>query len=102
MRRGAIETLPAPAGADGCTACKALARPPRRRLVEGDDLAVRYHIDATHGGEFNGIPATGKRVSFSGTTIMCFKDGKVVERWSESDFLGLLQQVGAIPPLVAA
>ena len=71
-------------------------------LAEGDDLAVRYHIDATHSGEFNGIPATGKRISFSGTTILHYKDGKVVERWSESDFLGLLQQVGAIPSLAAA
>jgi len=70
-------------------------------LAEGDDLAVRYHIDATHSGEFNGIPATGKRVSFSGMTILHYKDGKVVERWSESDFLGLLQQVGAIPSLAA-
>jgi hypothetical protein len=40
LRRGAIETLPAPAGADRCTACKALARPPRRRLVEGGDVAI--------------------------------------------------------------
>ena len=66
-------------------------------LSDGDGLAVRFHIDARHAGEFNGIPATGKRITFTGITIMRFVDGKVVERWSESDMLGLLQQLGAIP-----
>ena len=66
-------------------------------VAEGDQLAVRFHITATHAGEFNGIPATSKLVTFTGITTMRFVDGKVVERWSQSDFLGLLQQVGAIP-----
>jgi predicted ester cyclase len=51
----------------------------------------------THTGDFNGIPATGKRVTFGGTTIMRFSTGKVVERWSESDFLGILKQLGVVP-----
>lgn len=70
-------------------------------LSDGDDLAVRYHLDATHRGDFNGIPATGKRISITGITIMHFVDGKVVERWSESDFMGLMQQLGAVPALAA-
>jgi len=40
LRRSTIETLPAPAGADRRTACKALAGPPRRRLVEGGYVAI--------------------------------------------------------------
>jgi hypothetical protein len=28
---------------------------------------------------------------------MRLRDGKVVERWNESDLLGLLQQLGAVP-----
>ncbi|WP_204373974.1 hypothetical protein, partial [Pseudomonas aeruginosa] len=40
LRRGAIETLPAPAGTDGRVACKALARPPRCRLDEGGNGAI--------------------------------------------------------------
>jgi len=40
LRRGAIETLPAPAGTDRRTARTVLARPPRRRLAEGGDGAV--------------------------------------------------------------
>lgn len=68
----------------------------------GDRLAVRFHLDLTHTGEFNGIPATGRRATFAGTTIARVVDGKVVERWSESDFFGLLQQLGAIPAPASA
>ena len=70
-------------------------------VAEGDTLAVRFHIDATHTGAFSGIPATGKRVTFGGITTLGFADGKVVERWSQSDYLGLMQQLGVIPSLAA-
>jgi hypothetical protein len=40
MRRGVIETLPASADTDRRAARKALVRSPRRRLVEGGDVAV--------------------------------------------------------------
>lgn len=66
-------------------------------LMEGDRVAVRYHLDMTHRGEFQGIPPTGKRVRLNGISILRFADDKVVERWNEGDFLGLLQQLGAIP-----
>jgi predicted ester cyclase len=67
-------------------------------ITEGDRVAIRYHVDMTHQGEFQGLPPTGKRVTMSGITILRFTDGAVVERWGESDFLGLLQQLGVIPP----
>jgi predicted ester cyclase len=44
-----------------------------------------------------GIPATGRRVSVNGITILRFADGRCVERWSQTDFLGMLQQLGALP-----
>jgi predicted ester cyclase len=66
-------------------------------ITEGDWVAIRYHVEMTHRGEFQGIPPTGKRVTITGITILRFADGQVVERWSESDFLGLLQQLGVIP-----
>jgi len=69
-------------------------------VSEGDQIALRYHVNMTHTGDFNGIPATGKRISIGGSTIMRFSQGKVVERWSEADFLGLLKQLGVIPESV--
>ena len=44
-----------------------------------------------------GIPATGKRVTFSGITINRVSGGKVVEDRTNFDQLGLMQQLGAIP-----
>jgi len=66
-------------------------------VEEGDRVACLYILNATHAGEFNGIPASGKSVRVIGISVLRFADGKCVERWIETDFMGLLQQIGAIP-----
>lgn len=66
-------------------------------VAEGDEVACRFTLRATHGGEFNSIPPTGKQIVVTGITILRFADGKCVERWNQADFLGLLQQLGAVP-----
>jgi predicted ester cyclase len=66
-------------------------------VVEGDLLSARFGLEMTHQGEFQGIPPTGRRVTMTGITIMRFANGKVVERWSENDLMGLLIQLGAMP-----
>ena len=67
------------------------------QIAEGDIVVSRMASTATHTGEFNGIPATGKRVTVSGIFIDRVVDGKIVERWGVFDQLGLLQQLGVIP-----
>ncbi|MEZ4768952.1 MAG: ester cyclase [Caldilineales bacterium] len=66
-------------------------------VEEGDRVACLYTMEATHRGEFNGIPATGKPVRVSGISILRFAGGKCVERWSEMNLMSLLQQIGVIP-----
>jgi steroid delta-isomerase-like uncharacterized protein len=66
-------------------------------IAEGDRVVYRWAVRATHAGELFGIPATGKRVAFSGIEIVRLEGGKLVEHWDEVDVLGLLQQIGAIP-----
>ena len=66
-------------------------------LAAGDEVAVRFVVDAVHGGPFQGLPPTGKRVTLPGLTILRFAGGRCAERWSQADFLGLLQQLGALP-----
>jgi predicted ester cyclase len=63
----------------------------------GDAVTVRFAVDAVHGGPFQGLPPTGRRVALSGITILRFAGGRCVERWSQADFLGLRQQLGAVP-----
>jgi predicted ester cyclase len=60
-------------------------------------VASRYAVRATHQGELRGIPPTGKAVVSMGINIHRLAGGRIVEQWSQSDMLGLLQQLGAIP-----
>ena len=47
--------------------------------------------------EFQGIPPTGKQVSFTAMDILTIIDGKIAEEWATADMMGLMQQIGAIP-----
>lgn len=68
-------------------------------IAEGDKVVSRWTMSWTHTGEFRGISATGKQATFSGMSIHRIEGGKVVEDWSNSDSLGLMQQLGVIPPM---
>jgi len=74
-----------------------LQRPVDDLVAEGDKVVARWTSVGTHDGSFQGIPPTGKTVKTTGITVFRLADGKIVEEWSESDMLGMLQQLGAIP-----
>ena len=63
-------------------------------IAEGDKVILRAIDRGTHQGEFNGIPATGKKIEMGIIAIFKFKEGKIVEAWEEADILGLMQQLG--------
>jgi steroid delta-isomerase-like uncharacterized protein len=67
-------------------------------IEDGDKLAARLLLTGPHEGPFLGIPPTGNPVQLSITTVLTMRDGKCVERWSTADMLGLLIQLGAVPP----
>ncbi len=67
-------------------------------IASGDKVIERTTASATHNGEFNGVPATGNRVTWTEIHIYRLSDGKIVELWSEIDLLALLAQIGALPP----
>jgi len=67
-------------------------------ITEGDKVAVRTSLQATHTSNFQGLPPTGKRVTIGGITIERIQDGKIVERWVNIDYMGMMQQLGLIPP----
>lgn len=66
-------------------------------VAEGDKVVTHFSASATHKGDFKGIPATGKKITFSGVDIDKITNGKFVECWTNIDELGLLQQLGAVP-----
>ena len=62
-------------------------------VAAGDMAAARWRVRAVHTGPFQGIPATGRSVSLTGIDMVRVEGGKIVERWSSADELGLLQQL---------
>ena len=68
-------------------------------IAEGDKVAARWTSQGTHNGEFMGIAPAGKQVTVTVCDIAHWEGGKIVEDWVLVDMLGLMQQLGVIPPL---
>jgi steroid delta-isomerase-like uncharacterized protein len=70
------------------------------QIGQGDRVCNRWTWRGTHKGDFMGLPATGKQVTMTGTTVFrCREDGKLVEGWWQYDRLGLMGQLGALDAL---
>jgi steroid delta-isomerase-like uncharacterized protein len=65
-------------------------------LVSGDRAALRWSATGTHEGDQLGIPATHKTVRLTGIDLLRIHDGRVVERWGETNGLEMMQQLGAV------
>lgn len=66
-------------------------------LAEEGKVVTHWSATGTHKGEFRGIPATGKKVTFTAMDIDKISNGKFVECWTNVDELGLMQQLGVVP-----
>ncbi len=67
------------------------------QIADEDRVVTRWTARGTHTGEFQGVPPTNKPVGMSGIDIDRIANGKVVECWTNTDELGLLQQLGVVP-----
>jgi predicted ester cyclase len=67
-------------------------------VAEGDTVAVRYVVEATHQGALLGIPATGKRVRWDAVDVYRVSNGKIVEEWAADDMLAVLIGLGVYTP----
>jgi steroid delta-isomerase-like uncharacterized protein len=67
-------------------------------IYAGDKVVHRWTLSGTHQKELFGVPPTNKRLTFTGTTTVRVADGKIAERWTNIDELGLLRQLGVVPP----
>jgi steroid delta-isomerase-like uncharacterized protein len=66
-------------------------------FAAGNKVASRFVLEGEHRGAFQGIAATGAQINVPGITILEFRDGRCFRRWSYTDSVGLLQQLGAFP-----
>jgi steroid delta-isomerase-like uncharacterized protein len=71
-------------------------------FATGDKGVLRWSGVMKHTGDGMGMPGSGRTVRLRGITLVRFAGGKVVESWDNWDQLGMLQQIGAVGPAVAA
>jgi steroid delta-isomerase-like uncharacterized protein len=63
-------------------------------INEGDMVSTQWHVKATHMGEFKGIQATGRPVTYKGVTVYRFSNNKIIEYWAYIDMQDLMRQIG--------
>jgi len=62
-------------------------------IAEADQVVLRTTARATHQGEFEGIPPTGRAVEFTGLVVYRIAGDKIAESWGEIDFLRLIREL---------
>ena len=67
-------------------------------LAAGDRVVTRQTFAGTHRGEWLGVPATGRAVSWAVIDIVRLEDGRLVDHWAVADLHGLLAQLTAEEP----
>jgi steroid delta-isomerase-like uncharacterized protein len=67
-------------------------------VAEGDRVAVRLTASGTPTGDFMGVPAAGKPYTIGEMHWFRLAEGRIVEHWHQHDRLGMMQQLGALPP----
>jgi steroid delta-isomerase-like uncharacterized protein len=67
-------------------------------LAAGDShVVIRWRLRGTHLGSLGDIPATGRKASNHGCTVMEMKGNKVAHAWVYFDTAHLLRQIGVLP-----
>lgn len=62
-------------------------------FAAGDRVVVRYTARGSHDADFQGIPPTGKEVTWRGINIYRIERGKLAETWQLADLSGILRQL---------
>ena len=63
------------------------------QVADDEKVVTRKTFEGTHRGEFMGVPASGRRVSFEVIDILTIRDGRISEHRLAYDRLGLQQQL---------
>ena len=69
------------------------------QLAQGDRAMTRWTISGTDEGGLLGLSPTGRRANFGGIFVDRVANGRIVEHWGQSDMVGLLAQLGLMPPV---
>jgi steroid delta-isomerase-like uncharacterized protein len=73
----------------------------QEQISERDKVLSRFEWTGTHRGTFLGVPATDRSVTVWGMVIDRLEGGRIKETRIIMDTLGLLMQLGVVPPPAA-
>lgn len=90
-----------PEGREGCKAFFTMIRTAfpdlkvtvDEMMAQGDKVMAFETWTGTNQGEFMGMPATGKSVTFQCVDMVRMENGKAAEHWGVTDRLGMMQQL---------
>lgn len=107
-----VEQVPFPGQGPGLEGLKNVLRSMRtafpdihysteEQIAEGDKVLTRFEWTGTHRAEFLGVPATGRPVKVWGMVLDRLEDGRLKDTRILMDLLGLMIQLGVVPPPAA-
>jgi steroid delta-isomerase-like uncharacterized protein len=70
----------------------------QEQIAEGNKVLSRFEWTGTHRGRFLGVPATNRPVTVWGMVIDRFEGEKNKDTRIIMDTLGLMMQLGVVPP----
>jgi predicted ester cyclase len=70
--------------------------------AEGDVVCMRWRCAGTSQKPFMGAQPTGKKITIEGMSFDRFRNGKLIESFTQWDTLGLLQALGVVPKIELA
>jgi steroid delta-isomerase-like uncharacterized protein len=65
-------------------------------MAEGNNVAIRWTLKATHEGDFAGLPASHKKLEAHGADIFHFENNKIKEAWTIFDALAPALRLGVV------
>lgn len=66
-------------------------------VADSQFVSAHWEIEATFVGDFAGVKADERRVTFDGMVLYRMRDGLIAETWLQMNEMRLLREVGAIP-----
>jgi predicted ester cyclase len=69
------------------------------QIAQGTTVVTRLSVQGTFSGPLVGLAPPGRPATVTGVAISRFARGRLVELWLQADLLGLLVQLGVLPPL---
>lgn len=71
-------------------------------MAEGDTVVLRIAEEGTQSADYMGVPASNKKITWSDTFSLVYKDGKIAQAWIQADFMGLMSKIGGFKPQAGA